>query len=274
MKNIIRFFLFLFAIAVISSCSKFQRVLKSTDMEAKFAAAVKYFDKKDYYHALQLFEELISVYRGTSKAEKSYYYYAYCTYHVDDFTMAAYHFNNFVQTFPTSANAEEMQYMYAYCFYLDSPVSSLDQTSTLEAIDKFQIFINRYPSSSRIDECNRKIDELRLKLEEKAYNNARTYHRTENHKAAVVAFANLIKDFPATQFKEEALYMSFRSAYQYARNSVDTKKNERYRSAVEEYLKLVDNFPQSKYLRAAESLYQDILKELGEAQALNPQLKP
>lgn len=274
MKNIVRVIVFVFTFVIISSCSKFQRVLKSTDMEAKYAAAVNYFDKKDYYHALQLFEELISVYRGTSKAEKSYYYYAYCTYHVDDYTMAAYHFNNFVQTFPTSANAEEMQFMYAYCFYLDSPVSSLDQTSTLEAIDKFQIFINRYPSSSRVDECNQKIDELRLKLEEKAYNNARTYYRTENHKAAVVAFSNLIKDYPATQYKEEALYLSFRSAYQYASNSIETKKPERYRSAVEEYLKLVDNFPQSKYLRAAETLYQDILKELGEAQALNPQLKP
>jgi len=36
----------------------------------------------------------------------------------------------------------------------------------------------------------------------------------------------------------------------------------------------VDNFPQSKYLRAAETLYLDILEELGQAQALKPQLKP
>ena len=47
-------------------------MMKSTDMEAKYNAAVKYYEKKDYYHALQLFEELITVYRGTSKAEQSY----------------------------------------------------------------------------------------------------------------------------------------------------------------------------------------------------------
>jgi len=274
MKKIISLLLLSFAIIAVSSCSKFQRVMKSTDMESKFSAAVNYFDKKDYYHALQLFEELISVYRGTSKAEKSYYYYAYCTYHVDDYTMAAYHFNNFVQTFPNSAQAEEMQFMYAYCFYLDSPVSSLDQTSTQEAIDKFQIFINRYPSSNRIEECNRKIDELRFKLEEKAYNNARTYYRTENYKAAVIAFTNLIKDFPATQYKEDAIYLCFRSACMYARNSVESKKRDRYRLAEEEYLKLVDNFPQSKYLRAAEALYQEVIKELGESQAFNKESKP
>ena len=58
-------------------------MMKSTDMEAKYNAAVKYYEKKDYYHALQLFEELITVYRGTSTAEQSYFYYVYCTYYVD-----------------------------------------------------------------------------------------------------------------------------------------------------------------------------------------------
>ncbi len=236
--------------------------MKSTDMEAKYDAAVRYYEKKDYYHALQLFEELITVYRGTSKAEKSYYYYVYCTYYVDDFTMAAYHFNNFVQSYPGSPYAEEMQYMYAYCYYLDSPISSLDQSSTYDAIEKFQLFINRYPNSSKVEQSNKIIDELRLKLEEKSFNNARLYYRTENYKAAVVAFANLLKDYPYTIYKEEALFLSLKSAYLYALNSIETKKVERLKLAAEEYLKLVDNFPQSRYLREAERTYESIQKEL------------
>ena len=179
--------LIVISLLLLNSCSKFQHHMKSTDMEAKYEAAVKYYEKKDYYHALQLFEELISVYRGTSKAEKSYYYYVYCTYYVDDFTMAAYHFNNFVQSYPSSTYAEEMQYMYAYCYYLDSPVSSLDQTSTYDAIDKFQLFINKFPNSKKVEESNKYIDELRLKLEVKSFDNAKLYYRTENYKAAVVA---------------------------------------------------------------------------------------
>lgn len=239
--------------------------MKSTDMEKKYQAAVKYYEKKDYYHALQLFEELISVYRGTSKAEMSYYYYTYCTYYIDDFTMAAYHFNNFVQSYPASTHAEEMQYMYAYCFYLDSPVSSLDQTSTLDAIEKFQIFTNKYPNSVKVAEANTKMDELRRKLEEKAFNNAKQYYKTEFYNAAVVAFANLLKDFPSTIYKEEALYMSLRSSYLYAINSVQAKKEERLKASAEEYLKFIDNFPQSRYLRDAERIYenvQDALKSL------------
>ncbi len=247
---------------MLNSCSKFQQYMKSTDMEAKYEAAVKYYEKKDYYHALQLFEELISVYRGTSKAEKSYYYYTYCTYYVDDFTMAAYHFNNFVQSYPGSSYAEEMQFMYAYCYYLDSPISSLDQTSTNDAIEKFQLFINKFPESTKVADANKYIDELRLKLEEKAFNNAKLYFRTENYKAAVVSFSNLLKDYPYTIYKEESLFLSLKSSYLYAMNSVESKKTDRLKQAAEEYYKLVDNFPQSRYLRDAERILEDIQKEL------------
>ncbi|MBL7924644.1 MAG: outer membrane protein assembly factor BamD [Bacteroidia bacterium] len=262
-----RLLLLLIPLLILSSCSRFQQMMKSTDMEAKYNAAVKYYDKKDYYHALQLFEELISVFRGTSKAEMSYYYYTYCTYYVDDYTMAAYHFNNFVQSYPNSKHAEEMQYMYAYCYYLDSPIPSLDQSSTLEAIDKFQLFINKFPESARVPDANKMIDELRLKLEEKTFNNARQYYRTENHKAAVVAFSNLLKDYPYTIYKEEALFLSFKSSYLYALNSVEAKRVERLKLAREEYLKLVDNFPQSRYLRDAEKILESIDRQLG---ARNP----
>lgn len=254
-----------------SSCSKFHRLMKSTDMEAKYTAAVKYFDKKDYYHALQLLEELNTVYRGTSKAEMTYYYYTFCTYYIDDFTLAAYHFNNFVQSYPNSKYAEEMQYMYAYCYYLDSPIASLDQTSTIDAIDKFQIYINKFPGSERVAEANKLIDELRAKLERKAFDNAEMYYRTEHYKAAVVAFSNALKDYPNSQFREKAMYLSFRSAYLYADNSVEAKKAERYRAAREDYLRLIDNFPKSRYLREAENLYDSLLKKIGGAgTAQNP----
>lgn len=245
------------------SCSRFQRLQKSTDNEAKYNAAVKYYEKKDYYHALQLFEELVSVYRGTTKAEMSYYYYAYCTYYVDDYISAAYHFSTFTQSYPNSQYAEEMQYMFAYCYYIDSPVATLDQTSTLMAIEKFQLFINKYPSSSRVAEANQRIDELRLKLETKQFMNAKQYYRTENYKAAVTAFELLKKDYPSGTFDEEASFLIFKSEYEYARQSVEAKKGERYREAREYYLEFIDKFPQSRYLREAEKLYESIPQHQG-----------
>ncbi len=134
---------FLSFLLVIAGCSNYQRVLKSNDFEKKFEMAMTYYDNGKYQKAFPLFEELITVFRGTSKAEDVYYYYAYCNYKLGDFMLAGYHFDNFVRTFPRSDRAEDAQFMNAKCYFLDSSEPSLDQASTKKAIDELQLFINR-----------------------------------------------------------------------------------------------------------------------------------
>lgn len=257
----IRFALIVALVGTLPAC-KFQRVLKSDDNEIKYNAAMKYYDKKDFYHALQLFEELVSVYKGSNRAEKMYFYFAKCYYETGEYTTAAYHFNNFATTFPNSEYAEESQFMNAFCYYEDSPTFSLDQTNTTDAIRQFQLFVNKYPKSNRITECNSYMDKLRYKLEYKTYQNAKLYYRTENYNASVVSFENLIKDFPSTQFKEESMYLIVKSSYLYAKNSIESKKRDRFTLAIENYRKLADIFPKSPYIKEAESISNLCTKEL------------
>ncbi len=136
------FFLFLISSVALISCSKYQKLLKGADNEAKYEAAIDYYEKDDYYRALQLFDPLIAVYRGTKKAETLYYYYAYCYYKQQDYILASYYFKRFVKNSPNSDKAEECVYLSAYCTYLDSPKYNLDQTNTYEAIKDLQLFIN------------------------------------------------------------------------------------------------------------------------------------
>lgn len=224
-------------------------------MEAKYKAAVNYYEHKNYFQALQLFEELITVFRGTNKAEDTYFYYCQCYFETGEYTVAAYHFNNFNQTFPNSPRAEEALFKNAYCYYLDSPISSLDQKNTTDAIRQFQLFINRYPHSDKIEKCNELIDQLRLKLETKDFNNAKLYFKTSNYKSAMFAFQNVLKEYPSTVFKEESMYYILRSSYLYAGQSIDAKKAERYKLAIENYYKLIDAFPQGKYLKDSEKIF-------------------
>lgn len=245
-----------------NSCSKYNKLLKSTDYEMKYNAAVNFYNNKKYFQALQLLEELISVFKGTARAEQTYYYYAKSYFETGDYLTAAYHLNNFAKTFPSSQLAEECQYLNAYCYFLDSPVYSLDQTSTLDAIKQFQLFINKYPKSSRVGESNRLIDQLRLKLETKAFMNARLYYKMSEFRSATIAFGNVIKDFPATLYKEECLYLQVKSSYKYAEQSIESKKKERYKETIEHYYKLLDSYSASKFLREVESIFNDSKKEL------------
>jgi outer membrane protein assembly factor BamD len=241
---------------------KFNKLVKSSDMEAKYTAAVKYFKDEDYTKALTLFEELMSVYRGTEKGEEVHYYYAYCNYNLEDYILAGYQFRNFAKNYPNSVHTEECAFMNAYCFYINSPEYSLDQIDTKLAIKEFQRFTNQYPKSTRIAQCNDLLDKLRGKLERKTYENAVLYYNMSDYKAAITAMGNYLKDFPDTKHTEEVNYKIIRSHYLLALNSIESKKQERFKAACDAYLKFVDAFPKSTYLKEAETVYTSALKSL------------
>ena len=245
-----------------AGCSKYQRILKSNDFEKKFEMAKAYYDNAKYQKAFPLFEELITVFRGTSKAEDVYYYYAYSNYKLGDFMLAGYHFDNFVRTFPRSDRAEDAQFMNAKCYFLDSSEPSLDQASTTKAIDELQLFINKYPESPKVDECNDLMDRLRFKLETKAYNGAKLYYRLGEYKAAIFALRNTLAEFPDTRHREEISFMIVRSSYLLADNSIEEKKIERFEQALRECDDFIERHPRSPDVENAKSIKEDSKKEL------------
>ena len=248
-------------VTLIGGCSEFSKVKKGTDLDKKYDLAVKYFDKGDFVKSSMLLEELMTLYKGTARGENVYYYYAQCTFEQGDYSLAQYYFKNFVKTYPLSTRAEECAYMNARCYYLSSPVYSLDQSDTKSAIREFQLFINQYPQSNRIKECNELIDKLREKLEKKSYENVKQYYRIGDYKASVVAFNSTLKDFPDSRYREELMFLIVKSNYLLAINSIESKKPERLKTTIDAYFKFIDTFQKSIYLKEAESVYSDALKQ-------------
>jgi outer membrane protein assembly factor BamD len=54
-------------------------------LQEKYAGAVNYYKKKDYYRAGILFEELIPLMRGQAESELTQFYYAYCQFYQGHF---------------------------------------------------------------------------------------------------------------------------------------------------------------------------------------------
>ncbi len=247
---------------LLASCSDYQKLLPSTDYDLKYKKAIEYFDKKDYTRASTLLGELITIYRGTEKAEEVNYRYAYCYYNQQDYITAGYYFKNFVASFPNSPLAEECAFMVAYCYYQDSPNSSLDQANTYKAMDELQIFMNQNPTSKRIPECNKLIDELREKLVRKSFDSASLYYKLGDFKAAITALNNGLKEFPDTQYREELLFLVLKSSFELASRSIPEKMKERYQNTAEAYLGFKEEFPESKHLKEAERIYINTSKYL------------
>ncbi|HXP51320.1 MAG TPA: outer membrane protein assembly factor BamD, partial [Bacteroidia bacterium] len=170
-----------------------------------------------------------------------------------------FYFNTYFHTYPHTKRAEETEFMKAFCEYLLSPTYSLDQTDTKKAIEAFQTFVDDYPNSDKLKECNKYIDLLRDKLEKKYFEIAKGYYITENYREASYALTNYVKAYPNSRYNEEATFLVEKCDYLYASNSVEWQKKARLDKVIQDYLKFVDSYPKSDLLKQAENLYNNAL---------------
>jgi len=252
----------IFLFLSISSCSKFRKIQKNPDWRVKYEAALKYYEEKEYYKTSVLLEEILPIIRGSKEAELGQFYFAYSYYYQRQYILAAHHFESFFTVYSRSDKAKEAMFMHAYSLYEESPISTLDQTSTFEAVQAMQNFLNRFPDTEFREDASSIIDELQRKLEKKAFANAKQYHKLGRYKAAIVAFENFKKDFPDSNRIEEIEFLEIDSQYKLAERSIFSKKKERYRETVEKYQEFVDNYPTSEFLKEAENIYEGSLDQL------------
>ncbi len=239
---------------VIHSCGQYQRLLKSDDFQLKYEKAIEYYEDGDYGRAITLLADVIPIYRGTAEAKTINYYFALAHFHNREYTLASHYLKSFVNAFPQSEHAEEFLFLSAYCQYLESPRYSLDQTNTRQAIRELQNFINRYPESDRVQDANELIDELRFKLEKKWFKKGQMYYNISDYLAAATTFKTLIKDYPDTEFREEAMYLTIKAYYEFAYNSIPQRQEERYEEVISSYNDFVQRYPESDYLPDAISM--------------------
>lgn len=257
-----KFISILLILVVFSSCSEFQKALKSEDIAIKFDVATKQYEKGKYEKAIRLFEQIAPSYRGKPQAEKMFFMYAQSFYKTKQFYSAGYQFESFVSSYPKSQKIEEAFYLGAICFSKLSPTYSLDQVDTYKAIDKFQNFIDAFPDSQYLSEANIIVKQLREKLEKKAFEIAKQYNTISDYKASLVALDNFIIDFPGTIYKEQALYYKFDSTYKLAINSVPSKMEERLKNAKTAYNSLLKFNSNTKYKAQADLMLAKIETDL------------
>ncbi len=254
---------------VLGSCaSGYQRLLKSSDVNKKYEAAVQYYDKGDFFRAGTLLEDLIPLLKGRPEAEKAQFYFANTNYKQRNYVLSAFYFKTFTDTYPNSPYAEEASYLHAKSLFLDSPGFELDQTNTVSALESIQDFLNRYPDSKFKAETENMSQELQKKLENKAFESARLYYQLRYNQAAVVALTNFQLQFPASAYAEQAALLRLTAQYEWAQESIESKQRERFQEAVSFYQQFIDAYPKSKSLKAAQDMYDVSLAEIAKLKAL------
>jgi len=244
------------------SCSKFRKIEKSEDWRVKYEAGLNYYAKKDYYRAAILFESILPIVRGLPEGEKVEFYLAYCQYNERTYLLASDQFKTFYETYGRSQFAEEANFMYAYSLFASSPDHNKDQSSSIEAMNAMQVFLNKYPGSQFMNKAIEVITVSQDKLELKGFDNAKQYLKLKLYKAAIVAFDDFKMNFPDSKYLEEAAYLKVVAEFELAKVSIPSKQLERYSMTLDYYKELVDNFPNSAFLKDAQRFYSESLNQV------------
>jgi outer membrane protein assembly factor BamD len=253
---------FIVIVSLIAGCSKFRKFEKSQDWRVKYEGGLNYYNKKDYYRAGALFEQILPIVRGLPEGEKVQFYLAYCQYYDKLYLLASEQFRTFYETYGRSTLAEEARYMYAYSMYASSPTTNLDQTSSVDAMAAMQEFLNRYPNSKFKDQAIEVIFTTQEKLEKKGFDNAYQYYKMKLYKAAIVALTNFTNNFPDSKYLEEAYYLAIDAEYRLAEQSIRSKQGERYKSVIERYKEFLERYPNSGFLKDAQKMYSESLNKV------------
>lgn len=269
MRNSRLFFLpLLLVLTMLTACSEFSAVLKSDDYEYKYEAAKALYADGQYRQAAELFSMLLAPLKGTSYGEESLYMLAESNLKAKDYESAAMFFKKYYQVYPKGHYMEMARFNSGYSLYKQVADIRLDQTSTMEAIREYQDFLDYCPNTSLKEQTHAVIYELQDRLVEKEYLSAKLYYDLgtytlnsiyggNNYEACVVTAQNALKDYPyaSAGLRENLSILILRAKYHLARQSVEAKRVERFRDAIDEYYAFENDFPESKYLQEANSIF-------------------
>jgi outer membrane protein assembly factor BamD len=244
------------------SCGEYEKLLKSTDYELKKTRAREYFDAKQFVKSSELLGQIIPRFRASVEAEELNWLNSQSYYGMKQYDVAGSYFKSLVEQYPFGKFAEEASFLAALCDYNVAPRAQLDQQSSRDAIEGFNVFINKYPSSPKVPEARTKIKELQERLVEKSYQSARLYYDMKEYQAAITALTNSLKEYSDSKYREEMMFLKLNSLYLYASNSYLNKQTERYQATLDDYFSFMEEFPESKYSREVKKIYDDTARFL------------
>ena len=256
------------------SCGEYNKILKLTDLDKKFEYAKQYYNDGKFSRAVTLLEEVVQMRRSSAVGEEALYLLAQSHYKMKDYLTASEYFSNYFKTYSRGEFVESARFYSAYGLFLESPDPRLDQAQTYKAMEQFQDFIELFPQSERKEEAQNILFQLQEKLALKELMTARLYYNLGeflivpfpggNYLSGVITAQNALRSYPYTQYREEFMYLIFKSKYELAIRSVDEKKDFRYRDVVDEYYACVNEFPEGRFTKEVKRLYQSIDRRLNQ----------
>lgn len=158
----------------------------------------------------------------------------------ESLVFAASEYREFLQFYPVHIRADYAQYKLAMSHFEQMRAADRDQTETRDAIREFDIFFERYPTSTLTPEVKTKWREARDRLSEASFLVGRHYYRIRWYPGAIDRFKEVLSQDPG--------YTGRDALYFYLADSIVRADMNRKAEAVPYLDRLVTEFPQSEFV--------------------------
>ncbi len=211
--NKIKFFIFLFLVFLMSSCSQEEKkisVIKTANQNQELATiyneAYQALEERDPYFAAKKFLEAELLFPQSKWAAKSALMASYSYYMQNYYVEALANLERYLNTYPTDQNIAYAHYLIAICHYEMIEDEKRDSEPLVEAKAKFNFILQEYPNSEFSLDSSFKLNLINDILASKEMYLGRHYIKKKKWIAAINRFKYVLTEFDQTIFIEEALH--------------------------------------------------------------------
>jgi len=243
----------LVVLALSSGCSRDKNVVPTGILEGDkylMDRATELVGKKKWFQAREYYRQLVdnypqSSYRPDAKlglgdtylGEKS----------AESLVLAQNEYREFLTFYPTNPRADYAQFKLGMCHFQQMLAPDRDQTETKEAVAELTLFVQRYPSSTLLEEGRQKLREARSRLTDSEYRVGYFYWRNKWYPGAIDRFRGVLKSDPEYPKRDAVYYHLGDSLVKMGRRA----------EAVPYFDRVVKEFEKSEYLAKAELAMQE-----------------
>ena len=171
-----------------------------------YEEALESFEKGDYFFASKKFNEAELNFNVIEFAAKSSIMSSYSLYGINFYPEALENLERFIKKYSADKNVIYAHYLIALIYYEQISDEKKDLQPLLNAKEKINFFVNKYPDSEYTLDLKFKSDLIENQLAAKELYIAKYYISVQKWVPALNRLKIIVKDFDKTVFIEEALH--------------------------------------------------------------------
>jgi len=164
------------------------------------------FETGDYFYANKKFSEAELNFKKVEFAAKASIMSSYSLYGINFYSDALENLERFLRKYPADKNVMYAHYLIAIIYYEQISDEKKDLQPLLDASEKINFFVKKYPDSDYSSDLRFKIDLIQNQLAAKELYVAKYYMTTQKWIPAINRLKIIVEDYQKTVFIEEALH--------------------------------------------------------------------